>query len=141
MNDSAIKSNMPGSRKDRLAVCADARDIEMRESDRQVACRNAQVVLSAFEVLGGKVSLSSREQARHLIDRIGSCRRVQVDFSGVRSVGKAFADELFCVFPQSRPGLDLRICHAAPAVMKAVLAAQQKALRPNPAAKAFRIKA
>ena len=140
MNNSELKDGMPGNRKDRLAVWADAGDIEMRESDHQVSRQNTQIVLSAVEVLNGKTSLSSREQAKHLIDRIGSCRRVQVNFAGIKSVGKAFVDELFFVFPQSRPGLDLRICHAAPAVMKAVLAAQQKALRPNPAAKAFRTK-
>jgi anti-sigma regulatory factor (Ser/Thr protein kinase) len=43
------------------------------------------------------VSLESRAQARRVLARLAEFRRAELDFSGVGSVGHAFADELFRV--------------------------------------------
>lgn len=45
----------------------------------------------------------SRSQARRLLAGLGRFRRVVLDFAGVRTVGQAFADEVFRVFSLKHP--------------------------------------
>jgi anti-sigma regulatory factor (Ser/Thr protein kinase) len=59
----------------------------------------------------GPEQLLSRSQARRVLARVEKFRRVTFDFSGVESIGPAFADEIFRVFATEHP--DIRIDHAA----------------------------
>lgn len=53
------------------------------------------------------ISLVSRSQAKRLIMRFNKFKEVILDFNGVDEVGQAFADELFRVFANSHPDVEL----------------------------------
>lgn len=52
-------------------------------------------------------SLISRSQAKRLLARVDKFKVVILDFDGVETIGQAFADEVFRVFPQQNPGIEL----------------------------------
>ncbi len=51
----------------------------------------------------GDELLVSRSQAKRLMARVDRFRMVLLDFSGIESIGRAFADEVFRVFAQRNP--------------------------------------
>ena len=55
----------------------------------------------------GDDRLVSRSQAKRLLTRFERFRTVILDFEGVESVGQAFADEVFRVFPAEHPTVEL----------------------------------
>ncbi|MEX0977199.1 MAG: DUF4325 domain-containing protein [Pirellulales bacterium] len=50
-----------------------------------------------------KGSLTSRSQAKRVLDRFDQFEEVLLDFKHVESIGQAFADEIFRVFPRNNP--------------------------------------
>lgn len=56
--------------------------------------------------------LISRSQAKRVLARVDLFRTVVFDFTGVDSIGQAFADEIFRVFAQSHPGIELQFIRA-----------------------------
>lgn len=73
------------------------------------------VVPAKLAVLAGE-NLLSRSQARRLASRLAGFREVDVDFEGITEIGQAFADELFRVFRQQMPAIQLQAVNASPAV-------------------------
>ena len=55
----------------------------------------------------GNEKLVSRSQAKRLLLRIELFQNVLFDFDGVSAIGQAFADEIFRVYAQSHPDIDL----------------------------------
>lgn len=55
----------------------------------------------------GNENLISRSQAKRLIQRFEQFRKVVLDFSDVPEIGQAFADELFRVFVNAHPEVEL----------------------------------
>jgi anti-sigma regulatory factor (Ser/Thr protein kinase) len=55
----------------------------------------------------------SRSEARRLLGRLESFREIELDFRNVRSLGRAFADEIFRVFRRRHPGVSVRWVHAS----------------------------
>jgi anti-sigma regulatory factor (Ser/Thr protein kinase) len=55
----------------------------------------------------GDEQLVSRSQAKRLIARFDRFRTVILDFEGVQEIGQAFADELFRVYANSHPDVEL----------------------------------
>lgn len=51
--------------------------------------------------------MESRAQARRVAARLEQFKRATIDFDGVAHIGHSFADELFRVWPQQHPGLNL----------------------------------
>jgi len=51
--------------------------------------------------------LVSRSQAKRLLTRIEKFQNVFLDFDGVTAVGQAFADEIFRVYAQRNPSINL----------------------------------
>lgn len=51
--------------------------------------------------------LISRSQAKRLVARFEGFKKVILDFEGVDDIGQAFADEVFRVFQQSHPDVQL----------------------------------
>lgn len=74
------------------------------------------VVPVKLAALGGE-GLVSRSQARRLTTRIEGFRQVELDFEGVDDIGQAFADELFRVFANERPALQLMPVNAVPRIL------------------------
>lgn len=60
----------------------------------------------------GNDQLISRSQAKRLLARIELFRIVLLDFTGVETIGQAFADEIFRVFAQQHPNIELHATHA-----------------------------
>lgn len=70
--------------------------------------------------------LVSRSQARRLVARFGEFRRVVLDFSGVESVGQAFADEVFRVWQREHPDVELAWVDAAEPIERMIRRARTK---------------
>lgn len=51
--------------------------------------------------------LVSRSQARRLLDRLHDFQRISLDFTGVDSIGQAFADEVFRVYVRNNPDIEI----------------------------------
>lgn len=64
----------------------------------------------------GDEMLVSRSQARALLAGLDHFEDVVLDFTGVESIGQAFADEIFRVFPTDHPTVKLHRIHTTPAV-------------------------
>lgn len=60
----------------------------------------------------GDDNLISRSQAKRLLARFDRFKVVILDFSGVSMIGQAFADEVFRVFRQKHPEVELVTLHA-----------------------------
>jgi anti-sigma regulatory factor (Ser/Thr protein kinase)/biotin operon repressor len=58
----------------------------------------------------------SRSEAKRLLVGLDRFREVVLDFRGVKSLGQAFADEVFRVFRKIHPQVSIRTQHAIPAV-------------------------
>ena len=72
----------------------------------------------------GDENLVSRSQAKRLMQRVERFRTVVLDFSGMASIGQAFADEVFRVFASAHPAVELIPVHAAPAVQQMIRRAE-----------------
>jgi anti-sigma regulatory factor (Ser/Thr protein kinase) len=60
----------------------------------------------------GDDKLVSRSQAKRLLARIDRFKSVILDFKGVEAIGQAFADEIFRVFANEHPTIELTEIHA-----------------------------
>ena len=68
----------------------------------------------------GNDNLVSRSQAKRLLGRVELFREVYLDFTGVKSIGQAFADEVFRVFANEHPDVRLTPVFANENVMKMI---------------------
>jgi len=64
--------------------------------------------------------LLSRSQAKRLLNRVERFRRVVFDFDEVETIGQAFADEVFRVFKNSHPEIELISVNTSPNVNKMI---------------------
>lgn len=55
----------------------------------------------------GDEKLISRSQAKRLLLRLDGFKMVILDFKGVESIGQEFADQIFRVFAQTHPGMEV----------------------------------
>ncbi|MCE5233236.1 MAG: DUF4325 domain-containing protein [Xanthomonadaceae bacterium] len=72
----------------------------------------------------GDENLVSRSQAKRLMQRVDRFRVVVLDFAEVGSIGQAFADEVFRVFANEHPGVELVPVHANPEVQQMIRRAE-----------------
>jgi anti-sigma regulatory factor (Ser/Thr protein kinase) len=72
----------------------------------------------------GDENLVSRSQAKRLLQRVEKFRSVILDFAGVPTVGQSFADEVFRVFANAHPDVELTAIHVAPEVQKMIRRAE-----------------
>jgi anti-sigma regulatory factor (Ser/Thr protein kinase) len=72
----------------------------------------------------GDDNLISRSQAKRLLARFDRFKIVILDFSGVASVGQAFADEVFRVFRLKHPEVELITIHTSSAVKRMISRAE-----------------
>ena len=64
--------------------------------------------------------LVARSQAKRVLARVDLFRTVVFDFSGVATIGQAFADEIFRVFALAHQGIELQFVHANAAVRNVI---------------------
>ena len=72
----------------------------------------------------GDELLISRSQAKRLVQRVDRFRSVVLDFDQVGSIGQAFADEIFRVFANAHPEVELIAIHAVPDVQQMIRRAE-----------------
>ena len=72
----------------------------------------------------GDENLVSRSQAKRLLQRVDRFRSVILDFDGVERIGQAFADEIFRVFANAHPQVELIATHALPGVQQMIRRAE-----------------
>lgn len=72
----------------------------------------------------GNENLVSRSQAKRLLLRVDRFRTVVLDFEGVERIGQAFADEIFRVFANEHPEVELIPVNAAPEVQQMIRRAE-----------------
>ncbi len=75
-------------------------------------------------VLSNVEDLITRSQAKRLMQRVERFRTVVLDFAGVTSIGQAFADEVFRVFANAHPDVELVPVHAVPQVQQMIRRAE-----------------
>lgn len=68
----------------------------------------------------GDENLVSRSQAKRLLARVERFEEVVLDFTGITSIGQAFADEVFRVFTAQHPEVHVRVAHATPEVERMI---------------------
>lgn len=68
----------------------------------------------------GDDNLISRSQAKRLLARVELFKTVMFDFKGVPTIGQAFADEIFRVFPIQHPDIELLTLNATPEVERMI---------------------
>jgi hypothetical protein len=73
--------------------------------------------------------LISRAQAKRVLARVELFRTAVFDFSGVSSIGQAFADEIFRVFANAHPGIRLHFIHADATIGQMISRARSTAPR------------
>lgn len=58
----------------------------------------------------------SRSEARRMLAGLDKFRTVELDFRDVKSLGQAFADEVFRVYPNAHPDIEIRAVNVRPTV-------------------------
>jgi len=81
----------------------------------------------------GNENLISRSQAKRLLARIELFKIVVFDFQEVPTIGRAFADEIFRVFPTVHPEVELATMHVSSEVKRMIERAKSGALPHTPA--------
>ncbi|MGH7824911.1 MAG: STAS-like domain-containing protein [Candidatus Binatia bacterium] len=81
----------------------------------------------------GNDKLVSRSQAKRLLARVELFKTVLLDFTDVPSIGQAFADQVFRVFPQEHPNVALVPLHCNSAVKRMILRAKTGEVQNVPA--------
>lgn len=74
----------------------------------------------------GDEKLVSRSQAKRLLTRIDRFKIVILDFDGVETVGQAFADEVFRVFKNQHPEIELLYIKATKEVVQMITRVSSK---------------
>jgi len=67
-----------------------------------------------------KIAILSRSQARRLLLRLDNFKSVELDFMDVESIGQAFADEVFRVFHNEHPDVEITVVNCNEAVSKMI---------------------
>lgn len=79
----------------------------------------------------GNDKLISRSQARRVLARIELFKTVIFDFDNVKSIGPAFADEIFRVFANANPDMTLITLHDNSEVKRMIARAKHAATNPQ----------
>jgi len=84
----------------------------------------ARTVVPVRLAKAGDENLVSRSQAKRLMLRVDGFRVVVLDFADVNRIGQAFADEVFRVFANEHPDIELQSIHAVPEVQQMIRRAE-----------------
>lgn len=84
----------------------------------------AKTVVPVRLARAGDEGLVSRSQAKRLLQRVERFRCVMLDFADVASIGQAFADEIFRVFANAHPEVELVAFNAAAEVQQMIRRAE-----------------
>jgi uncharacterized protein (DUF1330 family) len=109
----------PHSQKDLAALFNEYTDEEYRFS-------KTKVTVKLYE---HDAEYVSRSQARRLLFGMDKFQTIVLDFTKVKGVGQAFADEIFCVFAKAYPKITLQPINASRGVMFMINRARARGLQ------------
>lgn len=95
-----------------------AREVFDRFSGEEAGFSKTHVPVAL--ALYGDDKLVSRSQAKRVLSRFDRFKEVMLDFRGVESIGQAFADQIFRVFPLEHPEVLIQHFNAAPEVERVI---------------------
>ncbi len=75
----------------------------------------------------GNDKLISRSQAKRVVSRLDLFKTILFDFTGVPTIGQAFADEIFRVFANEHPSIAILPIHANSEVQRMIVRVKQGA--------------
>ncbi len=112
----------------KMVIAADSKHT-MEEVFEHYASERADYGFNKTNVIlrlldSGDDSFVSRSQAKRVLVRLPRFKEVTLDFEGVRSIGPAFADEIFRVFANSHPDVHLTVWRASELVQRMISRAQ-----------------
>ncbi len=87
---------------------------EYADPDKDPSFHKTRIAVELMQHEGE--SLISRSQAKRLISRLDRFSEVVLDFKGVKQIGQAFADQVFRVFPNKYPSVNLKAVNTLPDV-------------------------
>jgi len=99
--------------------------VDYGDNDRELVRTHVPVTLVDYDGEGA----ISRSQARRLLARLDQFEEVLLDFSGVRTVGRGFADEVFRAFRLRHPDVSVSTMNASAEVRRQI----RRALAQSPA--------
>jgi len=67
----------------------------------------ASIVVPLRMASFGESSLISRSQAKRVVRNLEKFHTIQLDFSGIATVGQGFADEIFRVYQNDNPDMQI----------------------------------
>ena len=79
----------------------------------------------------GNDKLISRSQAKRVMARVDLFRTVLLDFKKVPTIGQAFADEVFRIFPREHPQVELLPINANSEVKRMIIRAETPTVSPS----------
>jgi len=97
---------------------------EFTGTDAEDYAFNATVVPVRLALYEGE-RLVSRSQAKRILNRIERFKRVILDFQGVDFIGQAFSDEIFRVFRNAHPSIQLTTALTSKEVSRAIASARR----------------
>ena len=83
-------------------------------------CAFMKMVVPVRLAQRGDQPLISRSQAKRLLARVDKFKVVILDFTDVEMIGQAFADEVFRVFRNQHPEIELTSIHETQAVKQMI---------------------
>ncbi|HBL24879.1 MAG TPA: ArsR family transcriptional regulator [Deltaproteobacteria bacterium] len=83
------------------------RDIYQKCSSDGISGLSTTVVPAHLAQYGTE-KLVSRSEAKRLLTGLARFKTALIDFGGIDSIGEAFADEVFRIFPAAHPGIEIR---------------------------------
>jgi hypothetical protein len=92
---------------------------EYTDPDKQPGFHKTAIPVQLMQYEGE--SLMSRSQAKRLITRFDRFLEVVLDFTGVNMIGQGFADEIFRVFANAHPTVQLTPIHCGENVRNMIL--------------------
>jgi anti-sigma regulatory factor (Ser/Thr protein kinase) len=106
------------------------RDIFDRYQDDPVGFRRTHVPIALGKYPGEQ--LVSRSQAKRVLARVDRFSEVLLDFQGVQDIGPAFADEIFRVFRNAHPDINIIAARANERVNRMIKAAKEAPIEELP---------
>lgn len=76
----------------------------------------------------GEGTLVSRSEAKRLGARFEGFKTVSLDFAGIEEIGQAFADEIFRVFQNAHPAIELIAINTTTAVRQMITRARPRSV-------------
>lgn len=94
----------------------------MQSDQRQNAddCGFNKTIVAVESLCNDNETLIARSQAKRLLAKFEKSRHICLDFKGIETIGQAFADEIFRVYKNHHPELEITTINTSEDVLKMI---------------------